>query len=458
MGVTGRADAEFVQPGSRIHRMILPVPITANDDEIISHVFLKPLADFASFVPKTGIGMIVVFSAAVWTDQGRRADEQLPSRVAFADRLFEPFLLPGAPDRFFRSVRHGVGRAEIAAVGKPDLQIPPPAMRSIAVGPKRNLLSKDALSLSKVQVAHPHARPGIVAESIVVVFLPIARHAPVQFPVPRQARHALPMVARERPVGGSRQLVVVVNIVPRERHEFRSQAQHRGVDVVAVGMIAIVIRLAGHHAELQVAGRLRGRCRFERSAKRAVKRIAAGSGRLDGIMVSRGRFQAFESELMRRIAVGRDVDPCGRVCAEQIQSGAVMHANPADRAGTGAFELVWGRRQGTARLAIILADQGHSAIVSLGGGGKPRPDNCRHGRNLSHLNAVGLPRAGCVGRPKSGVRRRKKRPSEHRRRLRDKGPPRYFSRLQIHGRVLFQLERGRGPRRWNGPLILIVPA
>src|SRR3569833_3164789 len=80
--VAPRSAGELVQAGVGMLRVVLPVPIAADDEEIVGHVLLHPRAELISFVLETFIGEVVVLVLAVGSDDRRRADEHLPRRVA----------------------------------------------------------------------------------------------------------------------------------------------------------------------------------------------------------------------------------------------------------------------------------------------------------------------------------------------------------------------------------------
>ena len=50
MFVARWTDAEFAQAGLGMHRMILPVTIAADDEEIVRHIGFEPLAQLVALV------------------------------------------------------------------------------------------------------------------------------------------------------------------------------------------------------------------------------------------------------------------------------------------------------------------------------------------------------------------------------------------------------------------------
>src|SRR4051812_29156937 len=59
MFIARRSHAEFVQAGNRVHGVILPVAVAADDKEVISHISLNPVAQFLAFVVEACVGMVV---------------------------------------------------------------------------------------------------------------------------------------------------------------------------------------------------------------------------------------------------------------------------------------------------------------------------------------------------------------------------------------------------------------
>ena len=83
----------LVHAAGRMHRVILPVPISAGDDEVVGDVLLHPGAKLIALVLKGLVGVIVGLVGAVGTDDGRWADKHPPVGVALEQSALEPFLL-----------------------------------------------------------------------------------------------------------------------------------------------------------------------------------------------------------------------------------------------------------------------------------------------------------------------------------------------------------------------------
>src|SRR6185295_16969975 len=106
--------------------------------------------------------MIVILVAAIRSDERGGADEHFPRRVTGLHGLLEPRLLFRAPDGLFGSVRHVVGRAMIASVRKPDLQVAAPTEGTIARTAHRRLLFEYLLTFREGEDPRLGARPGVI--------------------------------------------------------------------------------------------------------------------------------------------------------------------------------------------------------------------------------------------------------------------------------------------------------
>ena len=132
--------------------------------------------------PTIGVGLTSTFQSA-----------SLASSVSLSH-----FFCSCAPDRLVGAVLHGVGRAEVAALDEPDLQALAPAERAVGLLAHRHLLAEDAQALLEGQRQHERrllGRPAVVGERVVIVLLPVAGHVQVKGDVPRQAVHAVPVIA-----------------------------------------------------------------------------------------------------------------------------------------------------------------------------------------------------------------------------------------------------------------------
>src|SRR5918995_7320888 len=99
MRIARGPDRELVQSCLWVHRVVLPMPVAVDVEEVVRHVRLDPLAEFATFVCEVRIGMVVVLVVAVGPNDGSGADENLPIGVARSEGSLEPLLLLGTPNR-----------------------------------------------------------------------------------------------------------------------------------------------------------------------------------------------------------------------------------------------------------------------------------------------------------------------------------------------------------------------
>ncbi len=79
----------------------------ATDDK---HVFLlaHKFSDLITLVGKPGVGMVVVFTATIWPDDGRGGNQQPECRVGILDAVEEPLFLFCPPDSFVGAVGNSV--------------------------------------------------------------------------------------------------------------------------------------------------------------------------------------------------------------------------------------------------------------------------------------------------------------------------------------------------------------
>ena len=63
------ANAELMHLRFRMHRMILPMAITANGKKVVGDIRSQPVANFIPFVFELKVGMIITFVAAIRTNQ-----------------------------------------------------------------------------------------------------------------------------------------------------------------------------------------------------------------------------------------------------------------------------------------------------------------------------------------------------------------------------------------------------
>ena len=111
----------------------------------------------------------------IGSDNRRGRDEHFPVRVAFEQGILQPLFLLGAPNGFFRAVRHGVRRAEITSFDDPDLQTLPPAKRAIGFL-HRGLLGIHLEALFPTERSHVIVRkagPIVVVIGVVIVLFPV---------------------------------------------------------------------------------------------------------------------------------------------------------------------------------------------------------------------------------------------------------------------------------------------
>ena len=79
--VRGWPARKLVNARARMHRVVLPMPVAASDEEIVRQVFGEPCAHFVALVLERTVGVIVLFVRPVGADDGRRAHQHLPVRV-----------------------------------------------------------------------------------------------------------------------------------------------------------------------------------------------------------------------------------------------------------------------------------------------------------------------------------------------------------------------------------------
>ena len=106
---------ELVDSGFRVHRMILPVPVSARDEEVARQILGKPRPHFVPFVPERCVRVVVLLVAAIRADDRGRADQHFPVGVAGEQRFLEPLFLVLAPDGLGGAVLHGVRGIESRA-------------------------------------------------------------------------------------------------------------------------------------------------------------------------------------------------------------------------------------------------------------------------------------------------------------------------------------------------------
>jgi hypothetical protein len=68
--------------GGWVNGMVLPVTIAASDEEVVTHVLLKPTADSVSLVSETAVCVVVILLGPIRTDDRCGADENFPGGVA----------------------------------------------------------------------------------------------------------------------------------------------------------------------------------------------------------------------------------------------------------------------------------------------------------------------------------------------------------------------------------------
>src|SRR3954463_15373770 len=80
--VAAGAAGEFVQSGFGMNRVILPVAVATDSEEIVRHVFVRPTAELVSFVAESGIGVVVVLARPVRSDNRRGTHQHFPAGIA----------------------------------------------------------------------------------------------------------------------------------------------------------------------------------------------------------------------------------------------------------------------------------------------------------------------------------------------------------------------------------------
>ena len=112
MLVASRAATEFMDrtPLPPIGRVVLPMPITAHQDNVVELVLLEPIQEVLGFMPEAvEVGMIVPLHDTIGADNRIGGDNQSIVGIASRQRLPQPGFLLGPPNRFFRTIGHGVG-------------------------------------------------------------------------------------------------------------------------------------------------------------------------------------------------------------------------------------------------------------------------------------------------------------------------------------------------------------
>ena len=114
----GRTRRERMHAGPVIDAVILPVPVSGDDDDVILRT---EFADLIALVGPIRVGVIVLLILAVGPDNRRRREQDFEGRVRCQYFALKPRLLFGPPDAFVRTIGHIVRAAEITAFHEPEL-------------------------------------------------------------------------------------------------------------------------------------------------------------------------------------------------------------------------------------------------------------------------------------------------------------------------------------------------
>ncbi len=98
MLVARRPATEFMDLAAvaPVERYVLPVPVAADEDQVVQLLLLYPIQEGLSLGPKAvRVGVVVILGHSIRADDGRGRDEYAPVGVAFEEGTLEP-LQPAA--------------------------------------------------------------------------------------------------------------------------------------------------------------------------------------------------------------------------------------------------------------------------------------------------------------------------------------------------------------------------
>lgn len=162
-----------------------------------------------------------------------------------------------------------------------------------------------------------------------------------------------------------------------------------------VSMVAILVALAGHHAEPQRGGHDRIGCGVE-LAFEGGGRCAVRSGGFAAVVIGTAGFESDEFEVMNAVLFRAHFGPWRLDPITQIFLQSVAHPRFArcGRAGTFDFMRRWhGLILGLGTLDLLGFFKGHAVVVARGALGQARPDDARRVGDFANTRSGGLERS-----------------------------------------------------------------
>ena len=307
--------------------VVLPMAVAAEGEEVGDLVVDQPLEEAIGLMFEAGeVRVVVGLAVAIWTNHGRGGDNDLPLCIAGFEGGLQPLALLAAPDTFFGTVGHLIGRTIIAAFDKPELQMLVNAMR--AVGRRSaiffiedgHLLAEDLDARGRRGQLFA-TEIGIVEAEVVIVLRPKSRGVREELDHARKAKLLVPFLPQLRQRLRRRlRRMIVINDVTRADEEIGLQGGHGSDNRIAKLLVLIrggdgttAVGLAMHEGVV-VHATAHAKAHGAAFTQRLEAACGAGLGGLTSfaenkaVMVQRARFEpagaAADDEVVIRLRLG----------------------------------------------------------------------------------------------------------------------------------------------------------